>query len=126
MKSAFLALTLLLLCGCASGPHFDEQVLAFYQTGAARDEVQAKVGFAPMASVVRPKEGWQAKRDLNHGADASAARFEAEKKAEVYRVEVYWIGRGTSIPLAAGGVWWDYLFYDSSDHLLGYQRRFLD
>lgn len=38
------------------------------------------------------------------------------------RVQVYWLSRG-SIPL---GVYWDYVFYDSHDKVIGAYRRFVD
>jgi hypothetical protein len=119
-------LVLVLLAACASRPHFDKQVLQLYQPGKPREEIQHGIGSAPLGSVVRPKEGWHAPRRVNHGADSFAAAFEAEKKVEAHRVDVYWIGRHTSIPIVAGGVWFDYLFYDGSDRLLGYRRRFVD
>lgn len=115
-----------LLGGCVSGPNFDDQVLAAYRTGVARGAVQAQVGVDPMVSVFRPPEGWSRQRDLNRGADLHAAVFEEEAKTVVQRVDVYWISRGTVGPLSVGGVWWDYLFYDAADHLVGYHRRFLD
>ena len=46
--------------------------------------------------------------------------------AVIQSCEVYRIGRHMSVLMAVGGVWFDYLYFDSQDSLVGYHRRFLD
>ena len=44
----------------------------------------------------------------------------------VQTFEVYWVGRHTSVPLTVGGVWFDFLYFDGHDRLLGFDREFVD
>jgi hypothetical protein len=118
-------LALALLAGCATGPHYDEQVRQSYRSGMSRDEAHALL--APMSSVSRPTTGWSSTDDSNHAASRFAFHYEREHpNTRVESCEVYSVGRHTSVPLGGGGIWWDYLFFDSHDKLLGYQRAFLD
>jgi hypothetical protein len=117
-----------LLAGCASGPGYDEQLRQSYRTGMTLDEAHALLGQTVLlSSVARPQSGWSSTDDSNHQASRAAFHYErGHPGTSVALCEVYWIGRHTSVPLAVGGVWWDYLFFDSHDKLLGYHRRFLD
>ena len=128
MRIASLILAVGLLGGCATGPGYDEQVRHSYRNGMTRDEAHAVLAYASLlSSVSRPPAGWSATDDSNHQANRAAVHFEREHPDTMVRsCEVYWVGRHTSVPLAVGGVWWDYLFFDSQDKLLGYHRRFLD
>lgn len=128
MRFALIILTVGLLAGCASGPGYDEQVRQSYRTGMTRDEAHSLLAYASlMSSVSRPASGWSSTDDSNQQASRAAFHFEREHPgARVESCEVYWVGRHTSVPLVAGGVWWDYLFFDSQDKLVGYRRRFLD
>jgi len=128
MRFTPLLLALGLLAGCASGPSYDEQVAHLYRTGMTRDETHVALGpTGLLSSLSRPASGWSATDDSNHQASPAAFHFEREHPgATVQSCEVYWVGRHTSVPLAAGGVWWDYLFFDAQDKLVGYHRRFLD
>ena len=127
MRFALIILSVGLIAGCASGPGYDEQVRQSYRTGMTRDEVHTLLGQSALSSVSRPATGWSPTDDSNHQASRSAFHYEREHPGtSVASCEVYWIGRHTSVPLAVGGVWWDYLFFDRDDKLLGYHRRFLD
>lgn len=127
MRFPIAILAVGLLAGCASGPRYDEHVRQSYRTGMSRDEAHALLAQTALSSVSRPAAGWSSTDDSNH--QASRAAFHYERKhpgTKVESCEVYWIGRHTSVPLAVGGVWWDYLFFDEYDKLLAYHRRFLD
>jgi hypothetical protein len=125
MRFTPFILALAVLAGCVSGPHYDEQVRQSYRTGMSRDEAQARL--APMSSVSRPTTGWSSTDKSNHQASRFAFYYERQHPdTRVESCEVYWIPRLTSVPLAIGGIWFDYLFFDSHDKLLGYQRAFLD
>jgi hypothetical protein len=116
------------LVGCVSGPRYDEQVRQSYRTGMTRDEAHAVLVHARLlSSVSRPATGWSATDDSNHRAGRAAFHFErGHPEATVQSCEVYWVGRDTSVPLAVPGVWFDYLYFDGKERLVGYDRRFLD
>ena len=128
MKLAYAILAAVLLAGCAGSPRHDEQLRQSYRTGMTRDEAHALLGQASLlSSVSRPASGWSPADGGDHQAGMAAFRHEHDHPgSDVASCEVYWVGRHTSAPLAAGGVWWDYLFFDSHDKLLGHHRRFLD
>jgi apolipoprotein N-acyltransferase len=117
-----------LLAGCASGPRYDEQVLESYRVGMAHEEVHELLkGTRLMYLASRPSAGWAAaSKDDLRAARAAAAFEQAHTGAVVQTCEVYWIPRHTSVPVAAGGVWFDYLYFDSDKKLLGWNRRFVD
>lgn len=95
--------------------------------GPHRDEAHALFTQTALSSASRPTTGWSTTDDSNHQATRAAFRYEREHpNTRVELCEVDWIGRHTSVPLAVGGVWWDYLFFDDHDKLPGYRRRFLD
>jgi hypothetical protein len=128
MRVALIIFTAGLFVGCASRPRYDEHVRQSYRTGMTREEAHALLAHANlMSSVPRPACGWSSTDDSNNQASRAAFHFERKHPdVKVESCEVYWVGRHTSAPLAVGGVWWDYLFFDSHDRLLGYHRRFLD
>ena len=79
------------------------------------------------ASVARPAAGWSAAADRDGQAGRAAFYYErTHPGATVQSCEVYWVGRHTSVPLVAGGVWFDHLYFDRQDRLIGYHRRFID
>jgi hypothetical protein len=128
MRFTPFILVVALLSGCASGPGYDEQVKQSYRVGMTREEAHTLLAGATLrSSVSRPTAGWLATDDSNDQAGRAAFHYErAHPAPSVQSCEVYWVGRHTSVPLVAGGVWFDYLFFDSQDRLLGYHRRFLD
>jgi hypothetical protein len=117
-----------LLGGCTSGPRQDEQVLRSYRIGMSHDEARAILsGTQPLASTSRPSAGWLAAGDVPYRAARAALACEnSHTGAVVQTCEVYWIGRHTSTPLVAGGVWFDYLYFDGHEKLIGFDRRFVD
>lgn len=128
LRATAFALVLGLLAGCATGPAYDEHVRQSYRIDMTREEAHTLLAYASLLnSVTRPTLGWSSTDDGSHQAGRAAFHYEHEHPgAVVHSCEVYWVGRHTSVPLVAGGVWWDYLFFDSEDRLLGYHRRFLD
>jgi hypothetical protein len=128
MRFGLFILVIGLLAGCASGPGYDEQVQQSYRPGMTRTEAHTLLAHAILrSSVSRPAEGWSATDNSND--QASRAAFQCERthpEATVRSCEVYWVGRHTSAPLVAGGVWFDYLYFDGDDRLIDYHRRFLD
>jgi hypothetical protein len=127
LRLTLFILTFALLAGCETGPGYDEQVRRSYHAGMSRDEAHALLAQPAMSSVSRPTTGWSPTDDTNHQASRAAFHYEREHPdTRVYSCEVYLVGRHTSAPLAVGGIWWDYLFFDCHDNLIGYHRRFLD
>ena len=121
-------LSALLLAGCVSGPRYDEQVLKSYRVGMTEQEVREVLkGTRLLDSVSRPSGGWAAaSKDELREARAAAAFESANSGAVVERCDVYWIPRHTSVPMAIGGVWFDYLYFGSDGKLLGFNRQFVD
>jgi len=117
-----------LVAACAIGPSYDEQIWQDYRVGMTRDEVHAMLAEADLlVTATRPPSGWSDTVEDDHGAARAARTFErAHPEATVETCEVFWVDRHTSLPLAVGGVWFDYLFSDGEDRLLGYERRFVD
>src|SRR5689334_22158266 len=101
-----------LLAGCASSPHQDEQILRSYRVGMSHDEARAVLsGAKPLVSALRPSAGWSGAGDVPYKAARAALAFEGSHAGAVVQTcEVFWIGRHTSVPLVAGGVWFDYLY----------------
>ena len=128
MRFTILISTLALLAGCASGPGYDEQVRQSYRVGMTREEAHTLLAGASLrSSVSRPAAGWSATDDSNDQAGRAAFHYErTHPDSAVQSCEVYWVGRHTSVPLVAGGVWFDYLYVDSDKKLLGWNRRFVD
>ena len=128
MRVLSIVLALGLLAGCVTDPSHDEVVLRSHRPGVTRAALHAELGDAePFTSVSRPANGWSCTEADDHGASRVACLYEQEHPGKVVAsCEVYWVGRATSVPMTAGGVWWDYLLFDSDDKLLGYHRRFLD
>jgi hypothetical protein len=93
-----------------------------------REEAHALLtGASLRSSVSRPTAGWSATDDSHDRAGRAVFHYErAHPEATIQSCEVYWVGRHTSVPLVAGGVWFDYLYFDGHDRLVGYHRRFLD
>ena len=123
-----LILVIGLFTGCTSGPGYDERVRQSYRVGMTREEAHTLlVGASLQSSVTRPAAGWSSTDDSDNQAGRASFRYERDHpESAVQSCEVYWVGRHTSVPLVAGGVWFDYLYFDSQDRLLGYHRRFLD
>ena len=117
-----------LLAGCATSRGYDEEVKQSYRVGMSRQEVHTLLAHASLrSSVSRPRAGWSITDEGNDQAARAAFHFErSHPGATVYSCEVYWVGRHTSVPMAAGGVWFDYLYFDRRSSLIGYDRRFLD
>ena len=124
----FILVVGLLVGCCATGPHQDEQILQSYRVGMSHDEVRAVLsGTQPLVSASRPSTGWSAAGDVPYKAARAALAFEGSHAGAVVQTcEVYWIGRHTSVPMVAGGVWFDYLYFDSQGRLVGFNRRFVD
>ena len=113
---------------CTSRQRYDDLVLSSYRVGMTREEAHTLLAQAQlMTAVSRPAEGWPASDATPSRVGRAASQFELSHKGTVvHSCEVYWVGRATSVPMVPGGVWWDYLFYDKQDKLVGYVRRFLD
>ena len=102
--------------------------LEAYRAGMRHDEVRVVLaGLKPVLAVSRPAKGW---------GEAGETRFKVAQEAMAYEqkhphtlvqtCEIYWVQRDSSVPLAVGGVWFDYLFFDRDDRLLGSARRLME
>jgi hypothetical protein len=128
MQFALIILILGLLVGSPASADNHELVEQTYRTGMSREEIHAVLTYASLlTSASRPKSGWSDASDGGYNAGRAAFHFErTHPEAKVQTCEVYWVGRETSVPLAVGGVWFDYLYFDRQDRLVGFYRRFVD
>ena len=116
MRIRFINLILFLLlpgCGVLYPPLKPEST---YFLSRPRAEIIGQLG--------KPYSTWDRESGLEtRSCDIQKAieRFGAKNKKLPYTVDVFWIMR---TPL--GGLYWDYVFYDENDLVLGYIRRFLD
>ena len=114
-----LSLVALIGAGCSHDPPAAE----LYHIGMTRQDVTARFG-EPEAATTRPANGWPRRSGGSGGDDlgAFAGAFERECGVQVQTSEYYWVNRG----FMAMGIYWDYLFFDADDRLLGFYRRFVD
>ena len=120
----------LIACGCFSRPDpTNEQLAKIYHVGMTRAdvaEVHRRNGFdeKPMKVFTRPADGWEsATPDEMYRVEALLAKYEREHPGLVAQTcEVRWVPRG----FMGLGVYWDYIWFDEGDRLLGFKRRFLD
>ena len=115
-----------LLAGCSSPPRHQQNPHA-YALGTGREQIHATLGDNRLlATATRPDEGWSGRGDFDV-ARAAAAFEQANPWVTVQACDVYRIERGTSVPFATTlGVYFDFLYFDKENRLLGYDRRFVD
>ncbi len=123
-----LFLTLLVGVGCSTGQHADEELLSSYRVGMSREDVHVLLkDYSLIASASRPVDGWATSGPVDERLARIASRYERDNPGvTVSSAEVYWVGRYTSAPLVAGGVWFDYFLFDSEGRVLAFLRQFAD
>jgi hypothetical protein len=128
MRITLIFLALAFFASCTTRPRYDQQIKESYRTGMGREEAHALLTDSRLlTSASRPATGWSSTSDRGYDAGRAAFHFErAHPDTPVHTCEVYWVGRHTSVPFVAGGVWFDYLYFDREDKLLGHYRRFVD
>ena len=129
MRTAGLLIVVMLTAaGCFSSRDPTEAELAqVYRTGMTRAVVaelfrRALDDAEPMAVLTRPAGGWAAREDRTCGTHRLLPAVEAERGVVVQTCEVRWVPRG----FMWLGIYWDYLWFDADDRLLGFRRRFVD
>ncbi len=108
---------------------YDEGLSHAYRPGLTREELRVHLSYAKLLiSSTRSPTGWSHFNEKNdYHLQKAVAAFERQHPGLIVEsCDVYWVGRHTNVPLAIGGVWWDYLFFNKDGILLGYYRRFLD
>jgi hypothetical protein len=82
-----------------------------------------------LSSVTRPDSGWPEACSYKFDENWFALRYERKSGAQIHHCIVvesprvrgpYWI------PDFTPGIWWDYLFFDGEERLIGVHRRFID
>lgn len=94
-----------------------------YAPGLKREEL-ALPG-AAIALEYRPASGWETVQGTHEIGKAVLAFERQHPGTAVERCEVYWSDRRTSVSFVQG-VYWDYLFFDRDNRLLGSWRRLVD
>jgi hypothetical protein len=79
-------------------------------------------GEAPLKVFTRPADGWGEVDDPVYRVNAMLTKFERERGLVVQTCEI------RDVPRALGGtgVYWDYVWFDEHDRLLGFKRRAKD
>lgn len=127
MRLTALILSTLLIAGCAIGAKSRPQPSQIYRLNMDRAAAQAAlIGGRFLVSLKRPGTGWEP-GDVYYQAPEAALAFEdSHVPATVETCDVLWIGKRGSRALGAEGVWFDYLYFDAADKLIGFYRRFVD
>jgi hypothetical protein len=130
MRIAVVLIVAHAICGgCSSRDPTNEELARVYHTGMTRAdvaEVHRRNGFdePPMKVFTRPAQGWEsAPPDELYKAEVLLAKYEREHPGLVAQTcEVRWVPRG----FMGLGVYWDYIWFDEGNRLLGFKRRFVD
>ena len=131
MRTIGLLISVQLIAGgCFSRPDpTNEQLAKIYHVGMTRAdvaEVHRHNGFddQPLKLFTRPTGGWEtATPDEMYRVEPLLAKYEREHPGLVAQTcEVRWVPRG----FMGLGVYWDYIWFDEGDRLLGFRRRFMD
>ena len=116
--------------GCFSSPDpSNEELARIYHIGMTRADVaelhrRNGCDEAPMKVFTRPPAGWAAATpEPTYRVEALLEKYESEHPGLVAQTcEVRWVPRG----FMGLGVYWDYIWFDEADRLLGFKRRFVD
>lgn len=94
------------------------ELAGFYRLGMSRADLQSHLDHKPFASATRGGDGWSA--EPRAGIDRFARGYEARHGTVVVHCDVFFVPRNWS------GVWYDYVFYDEFERIIGFHRRFMD
>jgi hypothetical protein len=130
MRMALVLIVAQLLCaGCHGHDPTNEELARIYHTGMTRADVaelfrREGSDEKPMKVFVRPVQGWESSPlDKLYEVGPLLAKYEREHPGLVAQTcEVRWVPRG----FMGMGVYWDYIWFDEGDRLLGFKRRFVD
>jgi hypothetical protein len=118
----------LVASGCSSHDLTNEELARVYHVGMTRADVaelHRRNGFdeKPMRVFTRPAGGWGEVTERPYQVDVLLTKYEREHPGLVAQTcEVRWVPRG----FMGMGVYWDYIWFDEGDRLLGFKRRFMD
>ena len=105
--------------GCQSAEEQRAQLSGFYRLGMSRAQLTSLMQRKPFESGTRPPSGWKGhEKDLR--LSRVAAWFEGEHGTVVVHCDVYFVPRNWF------GVYFDYVFFDEFECLIGFHRRFMD
>ena len=114
--------------GCASSREpSSEELGRIYHVGMTRADVaelhrKNMYGEAPLKVFTRPAGGWGEVTDQRYRVDVLLTKFEKERGLIVQTCEI----RDVPRRFMGTGVYWDYIWYDEDDRLLGFRRRAMD
>jgi len=117
LRPVVLSVVLMLLVACRD----QTPALGPYVTGSNLNEITSKIGEA-FADVPRPQAGWDPSKDEVEQVHRSSKHFETATGKTVLRTRVYYVPRSSS----GLGMYWDYLFFDANDLVIGSYRRHVD
>ena len=114
--------------GCfSSRDPTNEELAKIYHVGMTRADVaelhrKNMFGEEPVKVFTRPAGGWGGAKDEMYRVDVLLTKFERERGLIVQTCEIRDVPRG----FMGLGVYWDYIWFDEDDRLLGFKRRFID
>jgi hypothetical protein len=129
MRYAVGLIVVQLVCvGCRSSRDPSSEELArIYHVGMTRADVaelhrKNMFGEEPTKVFTRPAGGWGAAKDEVYRVDLLLTKFERERGLIVQTCEIRDVPRG----FMGLGIYWDYIWFDENDRLLGFRRRLMD
>jgi hypothetical protein len=117
-----------LVCGgCSSRDPTRAELARIYHVGMTRADVaelhrKNLFGEEPLKVFTRPAGGWGEAADPTYRVDVLLTKFERERGLTVVTCEIRDVPRG----FMGLGVYWDYIWFDEDDRLLGFRRRVMD
>jgi hypothetical protein len=122
-----LVVVQLLAGGCTPPDPGSEELARIYHIGMTRADVaelhRRQLGDeAPMKVLVRPADGWAGVTEPPYRLDVLLGKFERDRGLVAQTCEVRSVPRG----FMGLGVYWDYVWFDEDDRLLGFKRRAMD
>jgi hypothetical protein len=130
MRIAVMLIVAQVICaGCSSHDPTHAELARIYHSGMTRADVAELFrrdgsDEKPMKVFVRPVQGWESSPpEKLYQVGPLLAKYEREHAGLVAQTcEVRRVPRG----LMGLGVYWDYIWFDEGDRLLGFKRRSLD
>ena len=129
MRGIVVLILVQLVCGgCHSSRDASSAELArIYHVGMTRADVaelhrKNMFGEEPSKVFTRPADGWATVTERPYRVDVLLTKFERERGLRVQTCEVRDVPRG----LMGTGIYWDYIWFDEDDRLLGFRRRAVD